>query len=133
MVTLFPQLIAYSWYVPAILRITVAAVFVYLVIYHFKHKKAFASELKMVSHEVASWFVGIAILVEIVVAAGFFLGFGTQVVAILGILGFAKMAIFKNKFPTYAPFSRLSYVLLIVICLSLLISGAGIFAFDLPL
>jgi hypothetical protein len=133
MLSLFPSLLQYTYFMPTLFRLTVAAVFVYLVIYHFKHKKVFASELKMVSHEVASWFVGIAILVEMVVAAGFFLGFGTQLVAILGILGFAKMALFKNKFPTYAPLSRLSYVLLIVICFSILVTGAGVFAFDLPL
>lgn len=137
MLTPFPELLAFSFFIPAFLRITVAAVFVYLLLTHFKHKKTVADELhtkfRWLSHEVAVWLALLLILAEAALATGLFLGAWTQIVAILGAAGFVKMAALKKKFPAYAPLSALAYVLLAIICLSLLISGAGAFAFDLPL
>lgn len=137
MLNLFPGLLSFSFFIPTLLRLTVASVFVYLVLNSFKNKKAIAEEIrakfKWVSHETAVWGVGLLLIAEVLLAAGFFLGIWTQVAAILGILGFAKMAVLRKKMPLYAPFSTLAYVLLIIICVSILISGAGAFAFDLPL
>jgi hypothetical protein len=129
----FPDLLAYIFFAPVLFRITVGAVFVYLMLTHFKNKRHVAGEIKMVSHEVAVWLVGLLILAEAALAAAFFLGFSTQIAALLAALGFAKMLVLRKKLPSYAPLSALSYVLLIVICLSILITGAGAFAFDLPL
>lgn len=139
--SIFPSLLSYGFgsyfLVPALLRITVALVFFYLVIRHFKQKREVASELeqkfKWVSHEVSVWLVGLLILTEFTVGALLFVGAFTQIAAILAALGFAKMAFFHRSLPGYAPLSRLTCILLIVICISLLLSGAGAFAFDLPL
>lgn len=133
----FPELLSFSFFIPTLLRAAVAAVFVYLLLTHFKTKKIIADELhakfKWLSHEVAVWGVGLLLLAELALAAGLFLGAWTQIMAILGALGFIKMALFKKKLPAYSPLSTFSYVLLAIFCICLLISGAGAFAFDLPL
>jgi uncharacterized membrane protein YphA (DoxX/SURF4 family) len=130
-----PQLFTYSQYMPTLLRIVVAGVFVYLLIHHFKYKKTVAGEIedkfKWISHEASIWLAGLLIIAELAVAALFFVGAWTQVAAILAALGFVKMALLNESLPTYAPFTRLSYVLLVAICISLLFTGAGMLAFDI--
>ncbi len=132
-----PELLSFGYgsyfLVPAILRITVAAVFVYLALTHFKNKKVIASELTMMSHEVAIWFVGLAILIEFGVAALLFVGAFTQITALIAAVGSIKALLLKKKFPSLYPLAPLTYTLLAVITLSLLLTGAGAFAFDLPL
>jgi uncharacterized membrane protein YphA (DoxX/SURF4 family) len=141
LLNIFPLLLSYGFgsyfLAPFILRIAVAAVFTSLAINHFKYKKAAAEEIhakiKWISHESAVWLVGLLLMIEVVMAALIFFGAFTQFVAVLSILGFAKMAFFRRSMPTYAPLSVSSYLLLIIICLTLVLTGAGAFAFDLPL
>lgn len=135
----FPSLLAYGFgsyfFAPAIIRITVASVFVYLALTHFKTKKAVAHELTIphISHETAVWGAGILLLAELALGFALFLGAWTQIASILAALACIKAIILKKKFPAVYPLATLSYLLLAVMCLMLLISGAGAFAFDLPL
>src|SRR5690349_1676532 len=117
--SVFPSLLAYGFgsyfFAPAILRVTVALVFFYLAIGHFKNKKEVGAEIdnhfKWISHEMAVWLVGLLILAELAVGCLLFVGAWTQVAAIVATLGFAKMAYFHKSLPRYAPLSRLSYTL----------------------
>ena len=133
----FPSLLMFSFFVPTLIRVTVAAVFAYQASNHFKNKRVIAEEVdtkvSWIGHEGAVWGVGLLILAELTIAAALFVGVWTQFAAILAIFGFAKMAFLKRAFPAYAPLSPLVYTLLIVMSLTLLVSGAGAFAFDLPL
>jgi uncharacterized membrane protein YphA (DoxX/SURF4 family) len=127
----------YSFFVPMLLRVVVALFFASLAINHFKGKKEVAAELahhfKFLSHETSIWLTGLLILAELGVGILLFVGAWTQIAAILAALGFAKMSYFSPSMPRYASFPRSTYALLIAISLSLLITGAGAFAFDLPL
>lgn len=133
----FPELLSlgYGSYflVPAMLRITVAAVFVYLALTHFKNKKMIAAELTIMSVEMAIWATGVAILIELAIAALLFVGAFTQITALVSAAGSIKAIILKKRFPSLYPLSPLAYILVAVISLSLLLTGAGAFAFDLPL
>lgn len=133
----FPDLLSFGYgsyfLVPALLRITVAAVFVYLALTLFKNKKGAASEFTMLSHEMAIWAVGVAVLIEFGVAALLFVGAYTQITAIVAAAGSIKALILKKRFPTLYPLAPLAYTLIAIIALSLLFTGAGAFAFDLPL
>lgn len=137
MLTTFPSLLMYGFFVPAIFRFAVAASLAYLAVQHFTHKKAVAGEIDKkfawLSHETAVWLTGLLILAELGAAVLLFVGAWTQIAAILAGLGMLKMWYFARSMPAYAPLSRLAYVLLAVMCLSLLLTGAGAFAFDLPL
>lgn len=133
----FPSLLMFSFFVPTLIRLTVAVVFAYQAIHHFKNKRAVAEEvdakISWLSHEGAVWGVGLLILAELAIAIALFVGAWTQFAALFAIIGFAKLAFLKKKFPSYAPLSSLAYTLLIVMSITLLVSGAGAFAFDLPL
>ena len=137
MLTTFPSLLVFGFFVPTLLRATLAAAFAYQAIGHFKNKKEVGEELdqkfSFISRESAVWLGGLLILAELAVGTLLFVGAWTQIAAILAALGFAKMAYFNDTLPTYAPLPRSTYFLLIVISIAVLVSGAGAFAFDLPL
>lgn len=137
MLTTFPSLISYSFFVPMFLRIAVALFLAKLAVGHFKNKKTLSDELhhsfRWMSHEMSVWLTGLLILAEVSLCILLFVGAWAQIASILAALGFAKMAYWGEKLPAYAPLPRSTYLLLIVISLAVLITGAGAFAFDLPL
>ena len=129
----FPQLLMFGFFVPTLIRTTVAAVFVYLALTHFKTKKDVAHSLPFKSNEVAVWAVGIAILIELGIAGTLFFGAYTQIAALLAALGSIKALALKRRFPALYPLAGLAYALLAVMAISIIFTGAGAFAFDLPL
>ena len=137
MLTTFPTLLMYSFYVPTALRVMLAVFFAWMAISHFTHKKAVGDEIdnkvRWVSHEMAVWLVGLVILFELAIALFLFVGAFTQIAAILAALAFAKMAWLRKSMPHYAPLPSSTFIVLAIVALSVLITGAGGFAFDLPL
>ncbi len=77
-----------------------------------------------------AWYLGI---VEIIIGGLFITGFLTQLAALLSIILSLKFIVMHKRFhhPLIPP--RLTYILFLFISLSLFITGAGIFAFDLPI
>jgi len=71
--------------------------------------------------------------VEIVVALLLIVGLFTQIAALLGIVIALKMLWFGETYPRFIHHEKATYLLLLVILLSLLVTGAGAFAIDLPL
>jgi uncharacterized membrane protein YphA (DoxX/SURF4 family) len=61
------------------------------------------------------------------------LGFGTQAAAIVGMIIALKYLCLGRSYENIRPLARSSYILLFIICLTLLISGAGPLGMDLPL
>lgn len=130
----FSNLLTYQLFAPAILRLAAACVFFYLAYRHFKHKKEVAHELSVLSHEVAVWVLGLYMLIEIAVGIGLLIGFWTQLTAIVGAIICAKNLLLKRSLQNLVPLSKITYILLGAICLSIMLTGAGIlFAIDLPL
>ena len=128
----FPQLLTYGFFAPTLLRIAAAVVFAYLAYYHYQHKDAVAHTRFPVVGE-GAWIAWLAMAVEAIVALGLLVGYHTQIAAILGALIALKAAFWSGKYPTFFVLSRGTAFLLLVICLSLLVTGAGALAFDLPL
>ncbi len=130
----FPDLLVYSLLAPFILRIVVGLIFVNLGILAFKNEKkrwvTSLSTLQIPKPEVA-----VKILGAIEMIGGFMLLVGayTQIAAlVLGLLTFAE-AYVEYKDPTILKRNFVFYSLVLAILLSLLLSGAGAFAIDLPL
>ncbi len=67
------------------------------------------------------------------IGIGLFFGIYTQLAAIFGAIVTVKLIVYKNLYPAFVPLTRISSALLLVICISLILTGAGAFAFDLPL
>jgi uncharacterized membrane protein YphA (DoxX/SURF4 family) len=128
----FPELLVFSFFAPTLLRVTAAIIFGYLAYRHFERRDAIAQTRFPIVGQ-GAWIAWVAIIIEVVVAVALLLGYDTQYAAILGALGALKQWVWRGKFSSYFFLTRSASFMLLVICLSLLITGAGAFAFDLPL
>lgn len=130
----FPTLLVYSLLAPVIIRIGVAIVFLGLSYRHlFSERQDLTA--KLLSRRGAwtaflVWYLGLA---ELIIGGFLLMGFLTQPAAIGGVLLSLNLLNWKGNLPDLVPYSKIFYFLLIAACLSLLFSGAGAFAFDMPL
>jgi uncharacterized membrane protein YphA (DoxX/SURF4 family) len=136
MYTLFPSLLVYSYYAPAVLRLGVAVVFAYSAWRAWSGRRNWAhAPLPIIGPR--SWMPAVAAVLEFALAAMFFFGWNTQIAAILGIIGAVKYWAYRQWWPralnAYFPISTGAAFLIAIICLSLLMTGAGAFGQDLPL
>ena len=113
-VTPFPELLTYSFYAPLLLRIALAF-YALLVVYKQREKEA-------IYYRVVFFIVGIALLV------GFYVQIAVLVLALLLII-----SLFDAHARLNTEVSRVELILLLAIILSLLVTGAGYLAIDLPL
>jgi uncharacterized membrane protein YphA (DoxX/SURF4 family) len=130
----FPELLTYGLLAPFILRVVVGFVFVNLGLLAFKGEKerwiVSLATLNIPNPKIAVKIFG---AIEFIGGVMFLLGFYTQIAAlILAVLTFAE-AYVEYKDPTILKRNFVFYLLILAITLSLLFSGAGAFAIDLPL
>jgi uncharacterized membrane protein YphA (DoxX/SURF4 family) len=131
----FPDLLSYSLLAPFILRVAVGLIFVDLGILIFKDEKERWAEslsvLKIPNPKLATKIFGV---VEIVNSIALILGFYTQIFAlILALFVFAETYIEYKNSVLLKRRNFVFYFMLLTILLSLLLTGAGAFALDLPL
>lgn len=130
----FPDLLVYSLLAPFILRVVAGLIFMNLGVLAFKNEKErwiiSLSTLNISNPKLAVKIFG---AIEIISGISLILGFYTQIAAlILALLTFAE-AYVEYKDPTILKRNFVFYIMLLAITLSLLLSGAGAFAIDLPL
>ncbi len=113
MLSLFPELLFLSPFAAFFIRIALAVVFGWSAWQRLRTE----TPLKVFS------------AIDIVVAVALFLGFYTQLAAIIGVICTTAW-LFK---PAWNPYPQSTAALALVMCISLLVLGAGPFAFDLPL
>lgn len=128
----FPQLFYLSFFIPTLLRVAVALIF-FLIAWHTYARRNDIAEVSLPVVGKAPWAVWFAVVVETLIGLSLLLGYYTQVAAIVGALAALKFFILKHRIDGYAPISRTASFLLFIICLSLIISGAGAFGMDIPL
>lgn len=124
LVTPFPVLLDFSFYAPLLLRLTLG---VYVLAIGFSAHRTIAE----VSPKFTAWVMayrGFFIITGISLILGLYTQISAIVIAILLLISIVdKRARLTNEI------GRAEISLLLVITLSLLLSGAGPFAFDLPL
>jgi uncharacterized membrane protein YphA (DoxX/SURF4 family) len=130
----FPELLTYSLLAPFVLRITIGFLLVNLGFLKLKKEKS-RWEALFETFQIKQKVVATKILggIEVVGGLALIAGFYTQIAALaFVILGGIEVYIeFKEE--TLLKRDIVFYLLMFVIALSLLFSGAGFFAFDLPL
>ncbi len=132
MLSLFPQILFLAPFSATLLRLAAGLVFLYLAYFHYTDRRAVSEELsKLIGG--ASVICILYSFLELAIGVALFVGAWTQLAALLGFVIAFKMLLIRRSMREIKPLSQLSYALLAVICLSLLFTGAGIFAFDLPL
>lgn len=116
-----------------LLRIVVSFLLLNLGIQHFIHRNELKDILKLPWWPYGLFTTWMFALGEIVLGALIFVGAWTQVATLLVAVMSLKMLIVRNWFNHHTIPSKSFYFLLLGASLSLTITGAGVFAFDLPL
>lgn len=132
MLNLFPiqwlALLAYF-----ILRVIVGLALITLGMRHVRHFRELAGVARIPLLPIPRTAITLLITTELVAGTLLVLGFLTQAGALLLIILSLKMLLWHGRFPHPSIPPRLTYVLFLAAGLSLLITGAGAFAFDLPI
>ncbi len=128
-----PSLLNYSFFIPFLLRVVVAVYFVYLAQHMIHNRKNIADTKFPIVGNPKVWMVYTSVFIILVTAFLLFVGMKTQWAAIFAIIISLKQAVVLRNFAPLRPFSTATYILLAVICFTLLISGAGALAFDIHL
>jgi uncharacterized membrane protein YphA (DoxX/SURF4 family) len=128
----FPDLLVLGFFAPTLVRVAVAAVFIYAGISHWKQREAIG-RMRFPIIGSGEWVAWGSILFHLGVGAALLFGYYTQIAALLGLIGSLKALAFRSHYPHVFIYNRATYVLLAAVCLSLMLSGAGALAFDLPL
>ncbi len=137
MLNIFPSLLTYSFSAPTLVRVGVAVSFLiigYKTLFLTKDGIATVFEFEAIGLRPAAYFAWFFGTVELLAGVCLAAGFVTQIAAMatgLISLGFLCMP-GKNR-GDHLPINKLALFLLLVCSLSLIFSGAGAYAFDIPL
>ncbi len=130
-VNTFPSLLNFSFFAPTILRITAAVMFIYIGQHLLHNRKKVATVFLPVVGKPSERLVTLGGFATILIAFFLFIGFKTQLAALLGLAGALKFAFYLRGYPQLNPLSTSTNLLLAVLCCTLLLTGAGALAFDL--
>jgi hypothetical protein len=124
----------FGFFAPTLLRVAAAAVFLFVAYEQYQRREQMAKiPFPIVGTSLGMNAVWLALVAEIIIAGMLIAGYYTQFAAIAGMAAAVKYLYFGRQWPTFAPLSRGTVVLLFIILFTLLISGAGALAYDLPL
>jgi len=116
-----------------ILRVGIGGILIYFGIIHARKYKLLAESLALRIFPYGSISAWIFASAEIAIGAMFILGFSTQIAALLTMAMSLKLIVLHKHFSSPLLESRAFYTLLLFAAFSLFITGAGAFAFDLPI
>lgn len=134
MLNLFPDLLVYSMLAPTIIRMVAGLIFLDTGILKLRREKVrWIISLEEIGISKAPLILKILGLVEIVGGFLFIMGAWTQLSALVLAIFTATAFFVEYKDPTILKRNLTFYLLLLAMTLSLLFSGAGAFALDLPL
>jgi uncharacterized membrane protein YphA (DoxX/SURF4 family) len=116
-----------------LLRVCVGITLLYLGKKHIQHYKVLVQTTTWPLFKHSQFPIVTLIISEIIIGTMFVFGAFTQYAALLLIILSLKMLVWRNRFTHISIPQRITYILLIAISVSLLITGAGAFAVDLPI
>lgn len=134
MLTTFPNLLTFSLIAPLILRVVLGLIFVNLGYLELtSEKKRWSVFFDTVGLKPATLFIIVVGLFEIIGGLFLIAGFLTQMTALIfSIITFGEFYV-EYREETLLKRDVIFYLLIFAISLSLLLSGAGLFAIDYPL
>ncbi len=134
MLSIFPSLLIFGILAPFILRVIVGVYFLHAGYLDFgKEEGGSLEEITKKHGKYAKPFLTIFAIAEVVVGLSLIVGLFTQVAALIGIIFVLKFLWFKNEFPIFIKHEKVFYFMVLTILFSLLLTGAGALAIDLPL
>ncbi len=134
MLNTFPDLLTYGTLSPLILRVVLGFIAINLGVLKLgKEKVAWTELFETIHFRPAKFFVNLMALVEILGAIMLIGGAYTQLIAIVFSIIFFIEAVLEYREENLEKRNLTFYILMFAISLSLIFTGAGAFAFDLPL
>lgn len=130
----FPELLTFSLLAPTLLRLTLG-VFVILLGYSkfINPRKGITDFFEALGFKPSVYYIKILSVTEIVMGIALFIGFLTQIAAlIVAIITFVSLIV-TIRHPETGLEKASLYTLFFVISISLVLTGAGLLAIDLPL
>ena len=116
-----------------VLRVCAGLVLVYLGFTHWYYRHELKQTLTHSWWPFGGFSVSVLVLAELIFGSMMIAGFYMQVATLLVALMSLKLFTFRGLIDHPSVPSRMFYFLLFGVCLCLTITGAGAFAFDLPL
>jgi uncharacterized membrane protein YphA (DoxX/SURF4 family) len=126
MLNVFPSLLDYTFFAPTLLRITVAVALFYIAYHQWKRR----SEIARLR---AAGFPAISIAFNTIVGVALFVGYYTQPAALCAIAGFCVGLWANRRYRQVVIVPNSTVVMLIIISITIVFTGAGAFAFDIRL
>jgi uncharacterized membrane protein YphA (DoxX/SURF4 family) len=117
----------------AILRIVVGWVWCQFALRHYRERAGIIQTLHVPFFPWPQVALVMIVGVELLIGLLFLLGLFTQIAAALGAIWCIKLLILRNTFAHESFPDRITTILLLAICVTLFITGAGVLAFDLPI
>lgn len=130
----FPELLTYSLIGPFILRVVLGVIIAETGVLKFRSERArWIASFEALHLKPADILVSILGVVEVIGAMGLILGLYTQIAALVFVFVFGVELYLEYKEEQVLKRDIVFYLLVFSIALSLLLTGAGAFAFDIPL
>jgi putative oxidoreductase len=134
MLNTFPNLLTFSLFAPLILRVVLGVILIDLGILKFKSEKPrWIATFEGLGLRPSEALVSLFGLIEIIGGIMLVIGLYTQIAALMFVVLFAIEFYLEWTESTLLKRDLVFYVLCLGISLSLLLSGAGALAFDIPL
>ncbi len=130
----FPELLAFSLLGPFILRLVVGLVFIDLGMLKFKsERQSWIESFKALHLNPAGFLVGLFGLIEVVGGILLLIGAYTQIAALAFVILVGLEFFVEYKNASILKRDLTFYLLVLAIAVSLLLTGAGAYALDIPL
>ena len=134
MLSIFPFLLSYQLAAPLILRLTLGVIFVDFGWAKLKKQKIEkVAFFETIGLKPGIAYVSTIALIEIAIGLLLITGFLTQIAALVAGIILIISVLLKKKYPGSFESSSCLLIVCLVITLSLLLTGPGFLAFDLPL
>ena len=133
MLNLFPSLLVFSFFAPLLLRVVLGLWLLTTGYKHFLERRTISAELSRDWGTLGKAKGLVFGLFEILLSGLLITGFITQIAVLMVAVMALGLLVFRKKYASLKPESPWLYVFVLTISLSLLLTGAGALAFDLPL
>jgi uncharacterized membrane protein YphA (DoxX/SURF4 family) len=129
----FPDLLIYGIFAPLLIRVALGAALLYLCVEHIRARKEIAQALSRRAGKISRLAAPLLCLIEVAAGALLVVGAWTQVAALVTFVLTITFLVLRKSHAELRPLSSSAYMFMLAMSLSLLLSGAGAYAFDLPL
>lgn len=130
----FPELLTYSLMGPFILRVVLGVIIAETGVLKFRSERdRWIASFEALHLKPADILVSILGFVEIIGAVGLILGLYTQIAALIFVVVYGLELYVEYKEEQVLKRDIVFYLLMFTIALSLLLTGAGAYAYDIPL